>query len=170
MNHIDYFKLQARNLHRDYKTQEPYMENGKKYYRYHPKYFDIDAIFTDWCEDLSIEEDFTYMKAQHLIAKMLGFKKWDNLLKAPEDQLDFLHLVFDNEHHANLEEWEVYMDGFYEMNPNSPPLNFQSQKAIYEQIFIEQNLCSDFIPYKLDCQKERDKMNPNGTFLMKSHY
>ena len=26
------------------------------------------------------------------------------------------------------------------------------------------------IPYKLDCQAKRDKMKPNGEFLMKSHY
>ena len=28
MNHIEYFKLQAKNLLRDYKTQTPYIEGG----------------------------------------------------------------------------------------------------------------------------------------------
>lgn len=158
MNHIDYFRLQAKNIHRDYKTQESYMENGIKLYKYHPKYFDIDSLFLDWYDNLAIEENFTYMKACHLIACMLGFKDWGELLKAPEEQLDFLHFLFDNEHHASLEEWETYMGEFYEMNPDAYPLDYLSQKELFNEVFIKGELFSDTIPYRLDCQKKRDNV------------
>ena len=68
MKPIDYFKLQAKNLYRDYKTQYAYQvdADGTKHFTYKPKYFDMDEIFLDF-EDFD-EEDFSLMKAQHLLA------------------------------------------------------------------------------------------------------
>ena len=50
MTHIEYFKLQAKNLFRDYKTQTSYIDyvDGNSYYKYDPKYFDVDSIFLDY--------------------------------------------------------------------------------------------------------------------------
>ena len=50
MTHIEYFKLQAKNLFRDYKTQTSYIDyvDGNSYYKYDPKYFDVDSIFSDY--------------------------------------------------------------------------------------------------------------------------
>ena len=74
MTHIEFFKLQAKNLFRNYKTQTSYIDNvdGNSYYTYDPKYFDIERIFLEYDWD---EENFSLMKAQHLFALMLGFEK-----------------------------------------------------------------------------------------------
>lgn len=106
MTPIDYFKLQAKNLFRDYKTQYAYQvdADGTKHYTYKPKYFDMDSIFLDF-EDFD-EEDFSLMKAQHLLATMLGFKKWSDLLNASEVELELAKLRFDNQDRISLEEWE----------------------------------------------------------------
>lgn len=106
MKPIDYFKLQAKNLFRDYKTQYAYQvdADGTKHFTYKPKYFDMDEIFLDF-EDFD-EEDFSLMKAQHLLATMLGFKKWADLLNASDVELELAKLRFDNQDRISLEEWE----------------------------------------------------------------
>jgi hypothetical protein len=106
MTPVDYFKLQAKNLFRDYKTQYAYQvdADGTKHYTYKPKYFDMDAISLDF-EDFD-EEDFSLMKAQHLLATMLGFKKWPDLLNASEIELELAKLRFDNQDRISLDEWE----------------------------------------------------------------
>lgn len=106
MTPVEYFKLQAKNLFRDYKTQYAYQvdSHGTKHYTYKPKYFDMDGIFLDF-EDFD-EEDFSLMKAQHLLATMLGFKKWSDLLNASEVELELAKLRFDNQDRISLDEWE----------------------------------------------------------------
>ena len=43
---IDYFKLQAKNLYRDFKTQK---KDDEGYYQYSPRFFkDIDGIIVDY--------------------------------------------------------------------------------------------------------------------------
>lgn len=93
MTSITYFKQQAKKLFKDYNTKTPYIDNvdGNSYYKYDPKYFDIDRIF---CEYDCDEENFTLMNAQHLIAVMIGFRKWTELLKASEMELELAKLLF----------------------------------------------------------------------------
>jgi hypothetical protein len=45
MKPIEYFKLQAKNLFRDYKTQFLDESGDVAIYDYTPKYFDINRIF-----------------------------------------------------------------------------------------------------------------------------
>lgn len=108
MTHIEYFKLQAKNLFKDYKTQYVYLvdPDGTEHYTYKPTYFDIDRIFLEYDWD---EENFSLMKAQHLIALMLGFEKWADLLKASAAKLELARLVFDNQHKISFEEWDDYI-------------------------------------------------------------
>ena len=65
MSPVDFFKLQAKNLLKDYKTQTSYIDpvDGFTYFTYSPDYFDIDRIFLEYDWD---EENFSLMKAQHL--------------------------------------------------------------------------------------------------------
>ncbi|MDB5128350.1 hypothetical protein [Mucilaginibacter sp.] len=105
MNHIDFFKLQAKNLFRDYKTQKTALdENGDSYSKYVPKFFDIDAIFEDYEID---NEDFSLMNAQHLLAKMLRFNKWSDLINATMPELELAKLKFVNQNKIPLIEWDI---------------------------------------------------------------
>ncbi len=105
MNHIDFFKLQAKNLRRDYKTQKTVLDDdGESYSEYEPKFFDIDAIFEDYEID---NEDFSLMNAQHLVAKMLRFNKWPDLINATKPELELAKLKFVNQNKIPLIEWDI---------------------------------------------------------------
>ena len=108
MKTIEYFKLQAKNLYRDFKTQKPYYDPtyGRDLYQYTPKYFDVDALALD----LDIDEDnFTLMNAQHCIAKLAGFTKWTDMLKASPSALQLSKLLFENMHKISIIEWDIYL-------------------------------------------------------------
>ncbi len=132
MTPIDYFKLQAKNLFRDYKTQTSYVDEiaGNTYYKYEPKYFDIERIFIeyDWNE-----VDFTLMKAQHLISLMLGFGKWTELLKASKPELELAKLLFDNQHKISVEDWGIYIEEAE--NDNKTIFDTESRVEIFKQVF-----------------------------------
>lgn len=102
-NIIAFFKLQAKNLHKDYKTRvERIGDNGKASYEYKPKYLDIKCIFSDFKVD---ESNFTLMKAQHVIARMVGFKKWDDLLKGSLDELETRYILFSKQDTISMREF-----------------------------------------------------------------
>lgn len=42
-------------------------------------------------------------------AQILGFKKWTNLLKASEADLELAKLIFDNQDKINQPDWEMYI-------------------------------------------------------------
>jgi hypothetical protein len=108
MKTIDYFKLQAKNLFRDFKTQKPYYDPtyGRDLYQYTPKYFDVDALALDFDID---EDNFTLMNAQHCIAKLAGFTKWTEMLKASPSELQLSKLLFENMHKISIIEWDLYL-------------------------------------------------------------
>lgn len=108
MDTIDYFKLQAKNLHRDFKTKTPLV--GKTIegflYEYSPKYFQIYDIISDFDID---EENFSLMKAQHVISKIANFDKWTTLLKATPAELQLAKLLFEHQDKIDLISWNIYI-------------------------------------------------------------
>ena len=96
MKHIDYFKLQAKNLHKDFATQS--FDKDEGVYEYDPKYFDISQIVMDFGIDEKAK--FSLMNAQHIIAQMVGFEKWTDLVKAPIQKLSELRELLEN-HDSN---------------------------------------------------------------------
>ena len=72
MNTIDFFKLQSKNLHRDFKTRKLVFNNefGELSYEYEPKHFDIELVVYDYNLD---EENFTLMKAWKIRLKWFFF-------------------------------------------------------------------------------------------------
>lgn len=104
----EYFKLQAKNLHKDFKTQKSYLNPSLSgiLYEYAPNFFDVDALITDF--DIN-EDSFTLMNAQHIIAKLAGFDKWTDMLTASPSALELSKLLFDNMHKIRNEEWEYYI-------------------------------------------------------------
>lgn len=106
MTAIDFFKLQAKNLFRDYKTQFVDESGSVPIYGYKPKYFDINGIFVgfDWNE-----ENLSLMKIQHLFAVLIGFESWADLVNASEAELELAKLLFDNQHKISLDDWQMYI-------------------------------------------------------------
>jgi len=104
MTTIEFFKLQAKYLHKDYLTKTPDEAHG---YLYSPKYFNIDDVIFDF--EIDEEENFSLMNAQHVIARMIGFEKWTALLKASEEEMELAKLLFENR--IRLDDWEVWLVG-----------------------------------------------------------
>lgn len=104
MTYTEFFKLQAKNLFRDYQTKEKVFDQviGDYLYEYRPKYFDIDSLVLDFDID---EEGFSLMKAQHIIAQLIGFRKWTDLLSASEVGQELAKLLFDNQDKVSAEDW-----------------------------------------------------------------
>lgn len=85
MTHIEYFKLQAKNLLKDYQTR--HLSEAGDIYEYEPKFFDIVGIFLEYgiMDDVPNFE-FKLGNAQHLIAQIAGFDKWAELIGAAEEE------------------------------------------------------------------------------------
>ncbi|WP_422032564.1 hypothetical protein [Reyranella sp.] len=147
MTPIAYFKLQAKNLFRDYKTKTSTIDvvDGQSHYAYDAKYFDIDAIFVDFDWD---EDDFSLMKAQHTIAILAGFRKWADLAKASGVELEFAKLLFDHQDKMNAEEWAVYVA--HAEHDNKTTFDAEARLEIYKQVVLrDDGPRSQFLDYRL---------------------
>lgn len=150
MNAIDYFKLQAKNLHRDFKTQTPLADNtiGGFQYEYLPKYFQIYDIISDFDID---EKNFTLMNAQHVIANIAGFDKWGTLVKASPSELELAKLLFEHQDKIDLTSWRFYIADAQSMNEHE--LDAEAQVEIFKQVVIE-----DYIfDMVIDCYLIKDE-------------
>lgn len=140
MNTIDYFKLQAKNLLRDFKTKTPVLDNTKTafLYEYNPKYFDVEMIIADFDID---EEDFSLMNAQHVIAKIANFDKWTSLLKASPAELELMQLLYDHQNRIDLIGWQFYIADAQSMNESE--LDAAIQVEIFKQMVIDEDIFED---------------------------
>jgi len=141
-----YFKLQAKNLFRDYKTKTPFTEaDGSVLYKYSPRFFDIDGIILDFDWD---EDDFSLMKAQHTIAVLAGFLKWTDLAKASAVELELAMLLFDHQDRMNAEEWAMYVArAEHEIGTS---LDAESRLELYKHVVLrDDGPRSQFLDYRL---------------------
>lgn len=131
MQPIPFFKLQAKNLYKDYKTQYTYIDenDGESYYGYSPKYFDIDELFISYDYN---DDSFSLMKAQYFIASLLGFDKWSDLINASEKEQELVILLFKNK--MDIEEWKSYVREI-EVD-NNVTFEFDSQIDFIKNEFI----------------------------------
>jgi len=132
MNIIDFFKLQSKNLHRDFKTRKLVFNNefGELSYEYEPNHFDIELVIYDYNLD---EENFTLMKAQHVIAQMAGFEKWTVLIKTSETDLKIAKILYENQDIIDLRMWVDYISEAERMNQTD--FDSETKLAICEQAF-----------------------------------
>lgn len=132
MKPIDFFKLQAKNLFSDFKTKKLLPDDADALYEYTPKYFDIAWVVIDFDVD---ENSFTLMNAQHIIALLVGFYKWNDLVKASETELELAKQLFDNMHKISADEWQMYLN----WNERDNNMNFDSEMRleIFKQVFAE---------------------------------
>lgn len=142
MNTIDYFKLQAKNLHKDFKTKTSIVDKTTTafLYEYTPKYFDVQMIISDFDID---EENFSLMNAQHIIAKIANFEKWASLLKASPSELELAKLLYDYQNKIDLEGWQFYIADTQSMN--DVVLDAEIQVEIFKQVVIEDNIFGDTV-------------------------
>lgn len=142
MKTIEYLKLQAKNLYKDFRTQKISDSSfGVKLFEYAPSFFDVDALVTDFNID---ENNFTLMTAQHIIAKLAGFTKWTEMLKASNFSLELAKLLFDNMHKISTEEWESYV--FVLENENNVVFDDETKLDIFKTVFanVEGHMSNGF--------------------------
>lgn len=105
---------------------------GDYLYEYKPKYFDIDRIVLEYDLD---EENFSPMNAQHVIAVMVGFRKWTDLVKASDAELELAKLLFDNQHKIYIDDWQDYIAEAEDMNGIS--FDPEDRLEIFKQVFVD---------------------------------
>ena len=57
------------------------------------------------------EDDFSLMKAQHVIAHLSGFYNWDELIHASDEELELGKILLNLRDRFNVQEWLDYLDG-----------------------------------------------------------
>jgi hypothetical protein len=152
MELIEYFKLQAKNLHKDFKTQKlsPAEQSVKNRYLYEPKFFKVDALIADFKID---EDDFSLMKAQHIIAKLSGFEKWVDFPKASPPALILSLLLFDQMHKISIENWRSYISRIEAKNKTI--YDEESRLDIFRMVFEEDDEYYGGKEYRLNDIKNR---------------
>lgn len=76
------------------------------------------------------------MKAQHIIANMVGFSKWAELVKAPEPELELAKLLFDNQDSVSLDDWKMYIISME--RDNKTMLHPETKLEIFKQVFLDE--------------------------------
>lgn len=123
----DFFKQQSKKLLKDYQTRV--FNETEELYEYTPRYFpDIDSIILDF--DIDEEGQFTLMKAQHIIALLSGFNKWNELKNASEPLLELGKLLLTNREGYLLDEWK-----FYE-SQNLQNYSDETKLEVFKSIFL----------------------------------
>lgn len=85
MSSIEYFKRQAKLLLKDYNSAKEHNFDQKAVsYEEPQEHFDIRNVFQK--ANKQIGEDLTLMNAQHLVARISEFDKWETLIHASELQ------------------------------------------------------------------------------------
>ncbi len=111
MNNISYYKLQAKNLFHDIKLD--FMQDDENYV-FAPKFFEVNAIVTDFDVDC---DNFSLMKAQHVIAKMTGFNSWDELIKASDELLETRKNILESYKIVRKKIYSIDLSGYEKITP-----------------------------------------------------
>lgn len=134
MTPIEYLKLQAKNLHKDFKTQTSSFDPKlrRNVYQYDPKFFKIDQLV----DDLNInEEKFKLGNAQHVIAKLCGLEKWTDLLKATPVKVELSVLLYTNMEKCEVRDWNQYILNIE--NENNVKLDDDFKVQIFNEGFLK---------------------------------
>ena len=129
MANIEYFKQQAKKLLKDYQSRV--FNEVEGLYEYTPRYFlDIDWIIV--CFDINEDGPFTLMNAQHIIALMSGFSKWNELIRASEPLLEIGKLLLANRNGNThiVEDWKFYD------SQNLQDFSDESKLEIFKLVFL----------------------------------
>ncbi|EID85353.1 hypothetical protein MSI_10710 [Treponema sp. JC4] len=108
MSHEEFFKNEAKKFLKDWKTQTQTVESdGFITYHYDWKFYDVGDLFFYYELDDKDEQDIKLARAQHYIAKMVGFKKWDELIHASEARMELSELLLRRfKNTQDVQDWE----------------------------------------------------------------
>ena len=163
---IEFFKQQSKNFMKDYKTRV--FNEAEGVYEYSPKYFqDIEDIIVDF--DINEDDSFTLMNAQHIIALLAGFSKWNELIQATESALEIGKLLLVNRYHPDwvniVEDWKSYE---YQ---NLQDFDDDAKLEIFKMVFLGQG-----VPKKrktpvitIDFSKETDAQDMLSKIMKKKN-
>jgi len=128
VNYIHYFKSQAKKFYKDFQTQ--YIAENDYIYSYNPKFWhDIDDIILSFNID---ENDFSLMKAQHIIANLANFKNWHELVHANDCQLELGYYLVEHRENNLLDEWQ-----WYERYAKLERFDDEGKLDIFKHIFLK---------------------------------
>lgn len=149
MTNIEFFKQQAKNLLKDYKTR--YFNKDEGYYEYNPRFF---SDFEDIALNFHIENkgEFTLMKAQHIIARLSGFDKWTDLIKASEPSLELGKLLLTHRieyekeqgYFTNLVESLIVADWKNYEKENLKDFDDASKLEVFKRVFLHEGESKKF--------------------------
>ena len=110
MSHEEFFKNEAKKFLKDWRTQIKTVEsNGYISYHYDWKFYDVGSLFFYYELDDKDEQEIILARAQHYIAKMVGFSKWDDLIHASEPRQQLSELLLKRFKTAeNVKDFNVY--------------------------------------------------------------
>nr|WP_068890995.1 hypothetical protein [Pedobacter panaciterrae] len=134
MTPIEYLKLQAKNLHKDFKTQTSSFDPKlrRNVYEYDPRFFKIDLLVDDFNIN---EENFKLGNAQHVIAKLCGLDKWTDLSKASPAKIELSILLYTNMDRVEVRDWDEYVSRIE--TENKVKLDDEFKLQIFTEVFIE---------------------------------
>lgn len=123
MTDVDYFKYQAKLFLQDAKLYLADSEIPGNDFSKTPDYKTFhDDLFLYFDVDYQ-KEGMTLMKAQHFIAQMAGFRKWNDLIKASPDELKLTRLIYDHcQSSEAIENWNWYAGELAQYNLDAKTL------------------------------------------------
>ena len=104
MTPLAYFKLQARNLQADTKTQ--FFNEDKEIWDYKPRFFNVNGLVLDFDLDEKDPKFKTLGKAQWIISQILGLKSWQELIHSDPVTLELYKLMFEHQNEISPIEWD----------------------------------------------------------------
>ena len=121
MSNLEFFKKQAKIFLKDWQTQIKTVESdGFISYHYDWKFYDVGDLFFYYELDDKDEQDIKLARAQHWISKMVGFKKWDELIHASKVELELAEFLLRRFKNAqDVQNWEetIQFAGIAELEP-----------------------------------------------------
>lgn len=153
MTPIEYLKLQAKNFLKDFKTQTSSFDPKlrRNVYEYDPRFFKIDLLINDF--DIN-EEKFQLGNAQHLIAKLCGLDKWQDLSKASLAKIELSVLLYTNMDRLEVRDWDQYVLDIETANNVKPDDEFKLQ--IFKEGFLEGEQDVYYEDYRLSKDEETE--------------
>lgn len=138
MDAIAFFKLQAKNFLKDWKTR---YRDEEGLWQYRSRFIDVDRFFLEaGYGDLGDGEP-SLMRAQNFVALICGLDSWSELINLPKDELEFVKYVWENQNRCSFDDWadspqRELMDYMGVDDPETKRYLYDELKKIRETEFV----------------------------------